>query len=57
MTALPCVGLLQLLPEFDGAARLFVVRVPRESVDLAAYELAFTFSGKKLSRFKTRCAR
>ena len=48
VTGLPWWDFCSYCPDLKGAMRLFRVRVPRESVDLAAYELAFSFFWKEV---------
>jgi hypothetical protein len=43
VTGAPWWDFCSYCPEFDGAGRLFWVRVHRDAVDLAAYELAVRF--------------
>jgi hypothetical protein len=50
VTGLPFWDFCSYCPEFRGPKRLFWVRVHRDDVDLAAYELAFTFFWKEVEQ-------
>lgn len=52
VTGLPWWDFCSYSPELPGAARLFRVRVLRESVDLAAYALAFTLFWNEVEAVK-----
>ena len=52
VTGLPWWDFCSYCPEFDGDARLFVVRVTREDVDLDAYALVFHLFWKEVEDVK-----
>jgi len=52
VTGLPWWDFCSYCPEFPDASRLFWVRVPRESFDMAAYELALLFFWKEVESIK-----
>jgi hypothetical protein len=57
VTGLPWWDFCSYCPEFDGPARLFVVRLWRNSEDLAAYELAVSLFWTEVEAIKaTLCA-
>jgi hypothetical protein len=52
VTGLPWWDFCSYCPEFDGAARLFCVRVWRDAVDLDAYALAFQLFWSEVEHVK-----